>query len=117
MEKTFENQFNDNMNERPLTDIVNEWRGRADDSFGTQIRVICEQTKEYFKGKYYTNPVDSFVWFYGISGDKEKTYEKVEAYMLHSPDLMASMNPTNVNLFYKALRNMRMIIDNEKIQD
>ena len=53
----------------------------------------------------------------GILDKIKKTYDKIEAYMLHSPDLMASMHPANVDMFYKALRNMRMIIDNEKIQD
>lgn len=115
MKKTFEDNINDNYG-RQLYEVIDEWKNRADDKFGTQIKVICEQTKDYFKKekRYYTNPVDSFVWFYGMSGDKEKTYEKVKAYMIHSPELISWLDPIRTDAFYKALQTMQNIIEEEK---
>jgi len=106
--------FCDKINEKPINELVDEWKSRVEDDFGSQIKFICEQTKDYFKKQYYTNPMDSFVWFYGISGDKEKTYEKIESYMMHSPELMSWLTPFKLDNLYKALCELRMIIENDR---
>lgn len=109
--------FCDKINDKPINELLDEWKSRVEDDFGIQIKLICEQTKDYFKKQYYTNPMNSFVWFYGMSGDKEKTYEKIESYMLHSQELMASMTPEKLDNLYKALCELRMIIDNDGVGD
>ena len=105
----------DKMNEKPIEELVNEWKERANDEFSTQIKEICEQTNSYFKddNKYYTNPMESFIWFYALSNDKEKTYEKIENYMLHSPSIMAKLKASNIDNMYKSLKHMQQIINDE----
>lgn len=115
MENTMKKTFDEKMNDKPLNELINEWKTNTEDEFGQCIHEICKYTDNLFKTeeRYYTNPMTAFLWFYGFDKDRKKTYNKIISYIEATPRIKY-WNTYNWTMIFTNLNVMKGLIENDK---